>query len=136
MHKLIEYICDELDALERKADKGGKLTMTEIQYGDTLAHFKKNLLKAEEMSDEGYSMGDEYSRRGYSRYSGYSREGSYARGRGENANRDSRGRYSRDGYSMADNESMIDELRSLMQNAPDEQTRNEFKRFIQKIENI
>ena len=30
MHKLIEYICDELEELERKADKEGKLSMAEI----------------------------------------------------------------------------------------------------------
>lgn len=82
MHKMIEYICDELDSLEKKADKG-KLSMQEIQYADTLAHLKKNLLKAEEMMGEG-----EYSNDG----------GSYARGRGRNARRDSMGRYSSDGY--------------------------------------
>ena len=58
MHKLIDYICDELEELERKADKEGKLSMAEIQYGDMLAHFKKNLLKGEEMygDEEMYSM--------------------------------------------------------------------------------
>ena len=44
MHKLIEFICDELVDLERKAERGGKLSMTEVQYMDTLAHAKKNLL--------------------------------------------------------------------------------------------
>ena len=78
MHKLMEYVCDELEELERKAEKGGKLSMAEIQYGDTLAHFKKNLLTADAMTGEG-----EY---------GYSN----ARGRGSNARRDSMGRYSRD----------------------------------------
>lgn len=73
MHKLIEYVCDELEELERKADKEGKLSMAEIQYVDTLSHIKKNLLKGEEMMEEGNS---------------------YARGRGRNARRDSMGRYS------------------------------------------
>lgn len=85
MHKLIEYICDELEELERKADKGGKLTMSEIQYGDVLAHFKKNLLTGEAMME-----GEEEE---YSNASG----NSYARGRGRNARRDSMGRYSREG---------------------------------------
>ena len=53
MHKLMEYVCDELEELERKAEKGGKLSMAEIQYADTLAHMKKNLLKADEMTGEG-----------------------------------------------------------------------------------
>ncbi len=127
MHKLMEYICDELEELERKVDKEGKLSATEIQYADMLAHTKKNLLKADEMMDEG-----EYS--GSYRYNYRMEDGSYARGR-RNARRDAMGRYSRrsDGYSM-ENEDMIDELRELMRNAPDERTRMEFQRFIQKIE--
>lgn len=159
MHKLIDYICDELEELERKADKEGKLSMAEIQYGDMLAHFKKNLLKGEEMygdDEEMYSMaGGSYARGGnrggnrgggQSRRGGYSMrggnsyryegEGSYARGRGRNAKRDAMGRYSSEsGYSMAGDE-MIEELRDLMQDAPDEQTRMEFQRFIQRIEQM
>ena len=116
MHKLIDYICDELDDMERKAEKGGKLSMAEMQYVDTLAHTKKNLLKAEEMSE------GEYSGRTYP-YDGRS----YAR------RRDSMGRYSRRGYSMA-SEDMVDELRELMEKSPDEHTKREFKKFIEKIE--
>lgn len=142
MHKLMEFICDELEELERKAEKDGKLSMAEIQYVDTLAHAKKNLLKADEMwEDSEYSMdgGRSYARgrrsmRGGNSYR-YEGEGSYARGRGRNAKRDSMGRYSREGYSMAGDE-MIDELRDLMQDAPDEQTRMEFQRFISKIEKM
>lgn len=150
MHKLIEYICDELEELERKADKEGKLSMAEIQYGDMLAHFKKNLLKGEEMygeDEEMYSMdggsyrgGMSYARGGMPMYGGnsyrYEGEGSYARGRGRNAKRDAMGRYSsRGGYSMAGDE-MIEELRDMMQDAPDDQTRMEFQRFISKIEKM
>lgn len=155
MHKLIEYICDELEELERKADKDGKLSMAEIQYADTLAHMKKNLLKSDELWEESeYSNayeGGSYARGGnsYARGGGQSRRGgmsmrggnsyedgrSYARGRGRNARRDSMGRYSSGGYSMAGDE-MIDELRELMQDAPDEQTRMEFQRFISKIEQM
>ena len=142
MHKLMEFICDELEELERKAEKDGKLSMAEIQYVDTLAHAKKNLLKADEMwEDSEYSMdgGRSYARgrrlmRGGNSYR-YEGEGSYARGRGRNAKRDSMGRYSREGYSMAGDE-MIDELRDLMHEAPDEQTRMEFQRFISKIEKM
>lgn len=147
MHKLIDYICGELEDLERKSEKEG-LSMAEIQYGDTLAHFKKNLLKSEEMMDEedGYSMaggrsyardvnrtGNQSYRDGRSMRNSY---GSYARGRGRNAKRDSMGRYSReDGYSMA-SEDMIEELRDLMHDAPDEHTRMEFQKFIQRIESM
>ena len=133
MHKLIEFVCDELEELERKADKDGKLSMAEVQYMDTLAHAKKNLLKGEEMYEE------EYSNRGMSYDGGMNR--SYAR-------RDSRGRYSREGgssyergrnnysrrYSMDGD--MVMELRDLMEDAPDERTRMEFQKFIKKIEGM
>lgn len=132
MHKLIDYICDELEELERKADKG-KLSMAEVQYGDMLAHFKKNLLKAEEMSDEGYSE-RMYPMRGrvYDDGRAYG-DRSYNDGRSYARKRDSMGRYSR-GYSMADG--MVAELREMMKDAPDERTRGEFQRFIEKIETM
>lgn len=131
MHRLYEYICRELDDLERKAEKG-KLTMAEMQYGDTLAHFKKNLLKAEEMSGDSYSMaGNSYNSDGYSRRSSYSRAGTmspFSKMRGMNIRRD--------GYSMADNEQMLEELRGMMQDAPDEQTKMDFRRLIQRLEKM
>lgn len=147
MHKLMEYICDELEELERKAEKDGKLSMAEIQYMDTLAHTKKNLLKADEMWEESeYSNamdgrgGDGNSYRYYSRRGSYARGGqgggSYARGRGRNARRDSMGRYSREGGYSYGAEDMVQELRELMQDAPDDRTRQEFERFIQKIEQM
>lgn len=62
--------------------------------------------------------------------------GSYARGRGRNARRDSMGRYSREGGYSYGAEDMVQELRELMQDAPDDRTRQEFERFIQKIEQM
>lgn len=168
MHKLMEYICEQLEELERKADKEGKLSMAEIEYLDKLVHTKKNLLKADEMWEDseyseamesGQGRGGSYARRSYARggnqgggrggnqgggrsnaYEGGSYEGSYgsyeggsmARGRGRNVRRDSMGRYSRGDES----EMMVEELRELMQDAPDEKTRMEFQKFIQKIEQM
>ena len=117
--------------------------MTEVQYMDTLAHAKKNLLKPEEMMNGGYSM-DGYSRNRYSRDGGYSE----ARGRGRYAKRDSMGRYSRDrysrdrysrdGYSM-DDYSMDDgysmegdfqsELEQLMNDAPNDQIKQKLQQI-------
>ena len=140
MHKLMEYVCSEMEELERKADKDGKLSMAEMQYLDTLAHTKKNLLKADEMWEESeYSeardgRGTSY-RRSYERGmndGSYRYDNSMARGRRGNVRRDSMGRYSRaEGAEM-----MVDELRELMQEAPDERTRMEFQKFIQKIEQM
>lgn len=140
MHELMSYVCDELEELEKKAAKG-KLSMSEIEYADKLAHLKKNILRADELMDEGYS-GDSYQNGGsYDRvvYDGRS----YARGRGSNAKRDSRGRYASDGnynhysrrYSM-DNDSLVQELRELMEDAPDDRTRQELQRTITKMEQM
>lgn len=126
MHKLIDYICDELDELERKSDKG--LSVAEVQYMDTLAHAKKNLLKAEEM-DGGYSG------MMYPRYYGDDRMDGRSYGRSYARRRDSMGRYSRRGYSMA-TEDMMSELRELMDKAPDDMTKAEFRKFISKIETM
>lgn len=131
MHKLMEFICDEMEELERKAEKDGKLTMQEVQYLDTLAHTKKNLLKADEMWDESeYSMAGDRS---------YARDGrmirnnmSYARGRGRNARRDAMGRYSRDGYSMAEDDFKM-ELQDLMQDAPNEQVKMKLQRMMSEM---
>lgn len=152
MHKLMEYICDELEELERKADKEGKLSMAEIQYADTLAHMKKNLLKSEEMwedseyseaggsyeggSYEGSMRGSSYARGGRGgrggRRGGANQYGSYARG-GQSSRG---GSYARGGeYSGAADE-LVSELRELMQSAPDEYTKKEFQKFIQKIEQM
>lgn len=140
MHKLIEYICDELEDLERKAEKDGKLSMTEIQYMDTLAHAKKNLLKSEEMMGED----GEYSMAGGS-YT-HARDGrggrsnvSYARGRGRNARRDSMGRYSSEnrysregGYSMAEDDFRMD-IEDLMQSAPNERVKQKLRELMSEM---
>lgn len=124
MHKLLEYICDELEELEDKVAKEHKLSSAEIQYMDTLAHAKKNLLKGEEMSDG-------YSERGNSYESRYYPDESYRRSYARR--RDSMGRYSRR-YSGDDG--MMESLRDLMEDAPDEKTRSEFQKFISKMERM
>ena len=135
MKALIDFLCSEIDDLERKLGNEGKLSMSEIEYADKLAHLKKNLLKGEEMMDDGYSNTGDYSNRGYNyRYDDGMTRYSRARGR-TNARRDSMGRYSRGRYSMADDE-MMSELRELMQDAPDERTRKEFQTFIDKLERM
>lgn len=154
MHKLMEYICDELEELDRKAGKEGKLSMAEVEYADKLAHIKKSILTSDELWDDSeYNMaGGEsgqprtsYRRGGSSRREGMEgkREGgspmegnSYTRGRGRNARRDSMGRYTNNGSSYAESEEMVEELRELMQDAPDQQIKMEFERLIQKLEQM
>ena len=139
MHKLIDFVCDELEDIEQKASKG-ELSISDVQYADTLAHLKKNLLKSEEMMeefDEGYSSEmrpmDGSMRGGSYRYDGGM---SYARGRGRNAKRDSMGRYSSErGYSR-DGMEMADQLRNLMEDAPDESVRRDIERLLRKVEQM
>lgn len=130
LYELKETLCDELKEYSRK----GKMSAGDLEVVDKLTHTIKNLDKIiEKYEEEGYSeerRGGSY--RGGSYEDGgrtYRVEGSYARGRGRNARRDSMGR-----YSSADN--MVMELRELMEDAPDERTRMEFERFIKKMESM
>lgn len=129
IHELKEMLCKELEEYGKK----GELTTGSLDVVDKLAHTIKNLDKIIDKYEE-----EEYSGRGGSYRGGsyaYEDDGSYARGRTGNVRRDSMGRYSRErGYSRDEN--MVMELRELMQNAPDERTRMEFQKFIQKIEQM
>ena len=161
LHEMCETLGRALKkANEKIRTSGGELSASDVDYVNKLTHAMKSIkttiamMEAEEM-DDGGSYGDGSYRMGYSRDGGSYRDGgpydggsydsrSYARGRGRNARRDSMGRYSSRGYSRDDGYSrdggysghgeMVDELRSLMQDAPDEQTRQEFQRLIQKME--
>lgn len=136
MHKIYELkdkLCEEL---EEYGDK--KLDAGSLEVIDKLAHSIKNLDKIiEKYEDEDYSSayddgmtGGSYER-GDNRYSSrYAMARGDGRGRGRNARRDSMGRYS------SDNRMMVDELRDLMNDAPDERTKMEFKRFIEKMEQM
>ena len=137
LHELCETISRAINtANEKIRGAGGKVSNADMEYIDRLTHSLKSvkgvmaLMEAENDDDysERYSSDGSY-RRGYSR--DYRYDDSYARGRGMNARRDSMGRYS-NGYGYGGD--MAEELRALMQDAPDEQTRQEFQRLIQKIE--
>lgn len=152
MHKIYELkdmLCEELEEYGSK----DKLDVGGLEIVDKLAHAIKNIDKIiETYEEEGYSnenrdggmsnmypyyYGDEGGR------SYRDRGGSYARGRGRNARRDSIGRYSSEGrsnnrgYSRAedDMQDMITELREMMPDLPQEKQR-EVQRFIQKIEQM
>lgn len=149
MHKLMEFVCDELEELERKAAKDGKLSRTDLEDVKDLSEVKKNLLKIDMLSGESeYSNSmDGYSRRNsyYSMDGSYANDGSmdfvrpdgsyrygtpgasYARGRRGNVARDSMGRYSR-----AEDE-MTEGLMRLAGEAPDEQTRSKIMKLMEQI---
>lgn len=142
LEEICEVLADELSKTNEKLEKAGReISAGDLDYIDKLTHALKSVKTTKAMveaEDEGYSWedGSSYARelRGGNR-GGQSRM-SYARGRGRNARRDSMGRYSRrGGYSM-DNDDMIMELRELMEDAPDEATKMEFKKFISKMEQM
>lgn len=124
LYDLKNKLCRELEEYGDKDLSAGSLSTI-----DLLAHTIKNLDKI--IDSYGYS---ETGRAYDGMYDGSYDGRSYARGR-MNARRDSRGRYSSRGYSM-DNTSMVHELRELMNEAPDDRTRQEFQRFISKMEQM
>ena len=136
LYALKEMLCKEL----KEYGKKGELTAGSLDVVDKLTHTLKNLdkiiEKIEETSVGSYDRGSyAYDMANGGSYARSMDNGSYARGRGINARRDSMGRYSSErGYSR--DEKMVMELRELMQEAPDERTRMEFQRFIDKIESM
>lgn len=141
MHKLLEYIDDTMQEYEDKVARGGELSSKDVECIKDLAKTKMAILTNEAMESEG-GYSERYSREGdmNNGYSGrdrmyYDGGNSYA-GRRRNVRRDSMRRNSRDGgYSYA-REDMVEDLRELMMDAPDEQTRQEFQRFISKVEKM
>lgn len=144
LHELCETIARAINtANEKIRSAGGKVSNADMEYIDRLTHSLKSIKATIAMMEAENSDEGEYSERGYSRnygrdysnrmYRGNSYDDGYSmRGRGSYAKRDSMGRYASDGYSRGN---MVDELRNLMQDVPDEQTRQEMQRLIQKMEN-
>lgn len=136
IYDLKDMLCEELEEYGQKE----KLDVGGLEIVDKLAHTIKNLDKIiETYEDNEYSSENYYDesmrRESYARgrQNDQGRRGSsYARGRGRGAKRDSMGRYSR----AEGNEMMVNELRELMEDAPDERTKMEFKKFIQKMEQM
>lgn len=130
-----ETIAHEIaEANQQIRKSGGDLNTADVEMIDKLTHSMKSLITACAMleAEEGYSgesYGGSYARRG-----GYSREGregrnGYSGNYGSYAGRESRySREGRNGYSrgMEWNE----HLRMMMDEAPDEQTRMEIKRLM------
>ena len=143
LYELKEMLCKELEEYGKK----GELTTGSHDVVDKLAHTIKNIdkiIEAKEGEEGEYSgygggsyRGGSYARggRGGNRGGSYAYaydDGSYARGRGRNARRDSMGRYSREGYSRA-NEEVVEQLHELMEEVP-EDMKYDIKKMITKME--
>ena len=112
MKEYMEELYDLCDVLNREISEanakirsaGGKLSGSDLEYIDKLTHALKSIKTTLAMEEA------ESGRRSYAQ------------------RRDTMGRYtSRD-------DGMISELRALMEDAPDERTRREFRSFINRIE--
>jgi hypothetical protein len=138
MHELYELKEKLIKELSDYAK--GELSTGSLDIIDKLAHATKNISKICEET-EGSNRSYEGSRRSYEgsnrsydnsnrSYDGSYDEGSsYRRGRGRYARRDSMGRYAAEGPELAM------ELKELMQDAPEE-SKQDFKRLIQKVEQM
>ena len=135
MHKLYqlkEMLCEEL---EQFGDRD-KLTQSSLETIDKLAHACKNVCKIiESKQSEEYSMDGGY---GYARpHEGMSNRrysmGGYYYDDGGMSNR--RGRAANGRFISRDASDMARQLRDMMEEAPDEQTRNDIRRIVEKIEN-
>lgn len=125
LDKLKEDLIKELEDFERKG-----ISVNNLSVVDTLAHALKNVCKIQEACDGGYS---ERSYRGMSRdgsYNDMSRDDAsygYEYGGESRRGRDAMGRYtSRHG-------GMKEKLEELMDEAPDEQTRRDLQKIMQKM---
>ena len=141
---MCEILEEELSNVNKKVDKsGGKLSGDDISYIDKLTHSIKSIKTTMAMmdaEDDGYSRDDGMDMSDYSgRYPGryYSGNGYSMAGRGSYARRDSMGRYKSRGYSRnAETDDIIDQLKDIMHNAKDDRTRQEFQKFINKVETM
>lgn len=149
--KLMSLVENEIEAINRN---GKFKSREEIDSVYKLVDIAKDIecmnRWEEEMDGESYDDGMSYARsyeRGGSRRGSYN-DGSYddgmsyARGRGRNARRDSMGRYSREGsyrgsyergYSRDGKEEYKEQLMDMMENAPDDQTRQSIKRMLDQL---
>lgn len=129
IYDLKEKLCKELEQYGKKDLNAGSLDVV-----DKLAHTIKNLDKIiETYEEEEYSGRADGGRMGGRSYARDSR-GRYSGDGYAYARRDARGRYSGDGYSRA--EEMSDQLRGMMDEAPNEQIRQELQRLVSKIDGM
>ena len=132
IYDLREILCKQVEEYGKK----GEMTAAILERVDMLAHAVKNLDRIIESYEEaeysGNMRGEEPQGRSYRNGASYDGGRSMARGRGSNARRDSMGRYAGDGYSRTGD--MADQLREMMEDAPDERTRQEIQRLVTKLE--
>lgn len=165
MHKIKEKLMDEIYQIEDRIKKnsGGTLSMQDVEKIQKLTDSVKNIDKIEMLEEGGgYSEENYYMGEGRLYGTSYDDGMSYAlgRGRGRNAKRDSRGRYSSDGMSYDDDMSydlyerggqgrgmnnrrylrddakdqLMRKTREMMNEAESEQEKRTIRQFMQMLE--
>lgn len=149
LYELCDFLDRDLKTMNEKIrNMGGKMNNETLGYVDRLTHAIKSLKTVIAMEEEhngysqrgmSYARGDRTGRVHWNDGSVSYGDNSYERGRGSNANRDSRGRYSSagyEGYSRDDAKAdMMHELHELMNDA-DPAMRGKFQTFISKLERM
>jgi hypothetical protein len=138
MHKLCDYLTDELKEMEDKVARGGKLSRTEIEDGKNIAKFKMALLTNDRMEQDGGKSEMYPYMGGYRSYTGgrNNERMSDRRGMSNMQRRDSRGRYSGDDYSREDaRDDFMADLSEVVMNAPDEHMKKRGNAFIRELQN-
>ena len=135
----LEEICERLSKELKKANEklnGREMTAADTAYMDQLLHSLKSVKTVMAMMDsETEDEGRSYEGRSYRGSSGRSgrRRDSMGRYSGDYTGMRYMGNYSgRRGYSRDDE--MISNLREMMEDAPDDQTRNDLQRMISRME--
>lgn len=139
LYEAKETVGNEIGDLNKKIrNNGGKITGADVDMLDKLTHSMKSLattcamLEAEEEGYSGHYMPMPY---GYSRNgNGYSRNGNDHSGNGGGYSR-RYSRESRDGYGYSGKGDMTDQLRQMMDEAPDDLTRREIQKLMERMEN-
>ena len=135
--ELKEMLCRELEEITRK----GELSAGSLDIIDKLTHSIKSIETIMSMAEsDDYSYRGSYANdgrggnRGGNR-GGMSRESMNDGRSGARRRRDRMGRYSRNDYSYADaKDDMMDDLRELMEKAPDETMRRKLQKFVNELE--
>lgn len=136
--EICEILSEELRKANSKLERaGGSLSVGDIDYIDKLTHALKSVKTTKAMVEK-EGMNSSFDSNGSNGYS--SRRGG---GRSYDSNMSNRsygmypytyeGRYMR---NYSGDEEMLSELRELMQEAPNEETRREFEKFINKIQSM
>lgn len=149
-YEICETLSRELgEANDKIKDAGGKISAGDLEYIDKLTHAIKSIkttiamMEAEDGEsgyDGGSYEGGSYARGGNrgggNRGGGRSSRGGSYRGSSYARRRDSMGRFTSRRGGMSYDDGMVEELRGVMEMAPDESSKREIQKLIDKFERM